>query len=1309
MQLLKQHLANSQWRQAQTLTAHATSLKPIDLLFRIHHAASSRPRLFNYPSNSIAAKCSTQSHMEIANQGQLPDSPLPTDSIVEAFLTAESESESDDLLDTSVLSDDAPQIDTTVEENPYTPNDALSEPWPSRYGVLPASPELETFLQEAAEHDGDIMLDQLQRLFPFRLDGFQEKAVQQLLEGRSVVVCAPTGAGKTAIAEAAAAAALARGQRVIYTTPLKALSNQKLAETAARFGSSRCGLQTGDTSLNTEADIVVMTTEILRNIMYRTAEVVGSGRGSTTRDERLGDVGLIVLDEVHYLGDPWRGSVWEEVIINCPRNIQMLAMSATVKNPDDLGGWISQVHGECVTIKTRFRPVPLRWMFCHKAPRVGAVLEDLLAGGASAGPGASNGASLAPSAQVQKAKLKLNTNLRMEDWVAEEVRYQAACEARQAQQRSRESAEQAYDPLDPLGLKALRPPELSKPGKRRSRESDRQDMVRKVMAKHVPQQEQVTRQLQRNNMLPAIWFILSRRDCDLAAINSQVVLVSEQEEAELVDELQQLRDDNPDAVRIKLVPAFLRGVASHHAGCLPAWKSLVERCFQKGLLKLVFATGTLAAGINMPARTTIISNLARRSDEGLQLLPHNELLQMAGRAGRRGYDTQGHCVLVQGRFEGADAAHTIITTGPEPLQSQFTTSYSLVLNLLSAYSLDEAREFLSKSFGTYLSQEVNNKRLQQAKQYVAQSKELMRLAEQHSGGSEAQRAAAAVVKRQQSLLRRLRDRAILEQCAAVRQQLLSGLPSLLEQQPASTPLAVAPVTEEQQQQQEPAPAKRHNSGPSPSISSSSSDTAAADAAAPAAVRLPALVLLNLSRHPNDETKPAKLLPALAVREMDSPPLPPLSGKDLPYTPILACLGADNRLMAVSAQHIVGVVDKETAQGVWHGQEEALQRLDTIVQDAAADPKVWANLASKMFSCQVTVGSALTSALAVKLNLPADAFTPVGPSADTQAAMNQQKQQLAIAKQQLQRARSQENQQQHQWKAAGPGGDDIIEGSEEMFADRYVGSPSNNSSSLDDASTLGQQENADGSRASSSKNGDGSSGGDRVLLPALKGCDPMVVARRLLKQAKQLIRQADQVGQQTTWNSFMDVLGIVVKLGAMEDVSLRLLPLGLVARSINCNNELWMAAALSHPAVMELTPPQLAGFVGALQSTELTKRPMSIWSGYQVSDAVVSVIEQLEPIREAIFEAQTAAGQYRWNEHLVVDLRLAGKHNHVCCLFIVQKNLHMWLLTFVCVSWLLTQTLFLYVKPLFGCGCLAAVPAQVKTLEMHVLPDVPVYF
>jgi superfamily II RNA helicase len=404
------------------------------------------------------------------------------------------------------------------EDNPYTMDDALRAPVDAAIG----EPELEALLAEGGR---DLSVDRIVKLFPFPLDGFQKKALEKLVEGKSVVVCAPTGAGKTAIAEAASAATLARGQRVIYTTPLKALSNQKLAEVKKRFGVDRCGLQTGDTSLNTEADIVVMTTEILRNIMYRTAEISeertgGGAASSNTREARLGNVGLVVLDEVHYLGDPSRGSVWEEVIINCPRHIQLLCMSATVKNPDDLGGWISQEHQECVTIKTTFRPVPLMWHFAYRNAG-GVQMADLL----------------------DRTGKKLNPRLEPREVMFEEARFLLG----------REQGPPSRDWGRDKGRKdrGMRGGSSSNQGpsweKRLQMMLDEEGgssmMQRKVNMIRIPPMDGVISKLKRQGFLPAIWFILSRKDCDLNAIKAGQggSLTTAEEQALILKEVEALQ------------------------------------------------------------------------------------------------------------------------------------------------------------------------------------------------------------------------------------------------------------------------------------------------------------------------------------------------------------------------------------------------------------------------------------------------------------------------------------------------------------------------------------------------------------------------------------------------------------------------------------------------------------------------------------------------------------------------------------------------------------------------------------------------
>ena len=454
------------------------------------------------------------------------------------------------------------------------------------------------------------------RLFPFPLDAFQQDALAAINRGQSLVVSAPTGSGKTLIGEYAIHRALAHGRRVFYTTPLKALSNQKLRDFRASFGHRGVGLLTGDLSLNREAPVVVMTTEIFRNMLY----------GQSELDDPLAGVEAVVLDECHYMNDSQRGTVWEESIIHCPGAVQLLALSATVANGEQLTDWIRQVHGPCALIHSVHRPVPLSHSFCSAKG-----LHPLL-------NGAGNG-------------------------------------------------------LHP-GCKVWRPPK----GQRRRGRPARPPQP------EAPRLTFVVQQLAARDMLPAIVFIFSRRGCDrgvgeLARLN----LLSPDQQQRLAARLQQFRQQMPDGVRGDgHADALLRGIASHHAGVLPAWKELIEELFQAGLLKVVLATETLAAGINMPARSTVICALSKRTETGHRPLMASEFLQMAGRAGRRGLDREGHVVTVQSRFEGVREAGQLATSPADPLVSQFTPSYSMVLNLLQRYSLHQARELVERSFGRYL-------------------------------------------------------------------------------------------------------------------------------------------------------------------------------------------------------------------------------------------------------------------------------------------------------------------------------------------------------------------------------------------------------------------------------------------------------------------------------------------------------------------------------------------------------------------------------------------------------------------------------
>jgi len=455
----------------------------------------------------------------------------------------------------------------------------------------------------------------IKTLFPFELDKFQLDAIASLNANRSVVVCAPTGSGKTLIGEYAIHQALFRGGRVFYTTPLKALSNQKWRDFGLELGPEMVGLLTGDTSINRDAPILVMTTEIFRNMLYGTP----IGEVGTS----LVGVEAVVLDECHYMNDRQRGTVWEESIIYCPKEIQLVALSATVANSQQLTDWINYVHGPTDLIYSSFRPVPLEFNFCNPKGMFPLLNED---------------------------NTKINLRLKPKNGASKQNR----------------------------GSDGKRP--------------------------ESPTLSFVLSQLRQREMLPAIYFIFSRRGCDQAVTEvGDLVLVNQQEQAQLKVRIDEFLARCPEAARVGQVEPLYRGIAAHHAGILPTWKGFVEELFQEGLIKVVFATETLAAGINMPARTTVISTLSKRTDRGHRLLTASEFLQMAGRAGRRGMDQRGYVVTLQTPFEGAKEAAYLATSKADPLVSQFTPSYGMVLNLLQTHSLDEAKELIERSFGQYLS------------------------------------------------------------------------------------------------------------------------------------------------------------------------------------------------------------------------------------------------------------------------------------------------------------------------------------------------------------------------------------------------------------------------------------------------------------------------------------------------------------------------------------------------------------------------------------------------------------------------------
>ena len=449
--------------------------------------------------------------------------------------------------------------------------------------------------------------------FPFELDDFQKEACEIIDNGESVVVCAPTGAGKTVIAQHAINNALKQGCRIFYTTPLKALSNQKFYDFCEQYGADKVGLLTGDTSINRGAQIVIMTTEVFRNMLY------GTNFGAVA--DNLKDVRYVVLDEVHYMNDEQRGTVWEESIIYCPTNIQIIALSATVANCDELTNWINTVHSKTKLVNTDFRPVPLRFFYFDSSQPY-KLLPLLTPDG------------------------KLNNKIKPEK------------------------------------------PQWAK-GK---------DKRKKTYVK------QIIQNLADNDMLPAIYFTFSRKKCDEQMEKcSGLGLNTRKEQEKIKAFIEEFIAENPHLYGNKHIEYLIQGVASHHAGLLPAWKNLVEKLFQKGLIKVVFATETLAAGINMPARSTVISSTSKRTDSGHRMLTANEFLQMSGRAGRRGMDEVGYVTVVGTPFQTPEEVAELVLSDSNPLESKFSPSYSMVLNLLQRFNLEESKELILKSFGYYSS------------------------------------------------------------------------------------------------------------------------------------------------------------------------------------------------------------------------------------------------------------------------------------------------------------------------------------------------------------------------------------------------------------------------------------------------------------------------------------------------------------------------------------------------------------------------------------------------------------------------------
>lgn len=471
----------------------------------------------------------------------------------------------------------------------------------------------------------------------FPLDPFQRAACEAVAEGHSVLVAAPTGAGKTLVGEYAVRHAFRQGEKSFYTTPIKALSNQKFHDLTRAYGPGKVGLLTGDTTINPDADIVVMTTEVLRNMIYA---------GSSTLDR----LGVVILDEVHYLADRFRGSVWEEVIIHLAERTSIVALSATVSNAEEFGAWLSEVRGDTRVVVSEHRPVPL-WP--HVLLREG--IFDLYA----------------PGVDPQAPGLTPALNPELE-----------AITKRSRYEDSRAGA---------------------RVGGRPTRGG------RRPAGRRAPPRFAVIDVLDQQGLLPAIVFVFSRAGCEDAVDQVRaagMVLTTEAERHEISRIVEERCSALPAADLGALGYARWRdnleaGIAAHHAGMIPLFKEVVEELFVAGLLRVVFATETLALGINMPARSVVLEKLVKWDGQGHKDLTAGEYTQLTGRAGRRGIDVEGHAVVVEHPGFDATQLGRLASRRTYPLISSFQPTYNMAINLVATLGVERAREVLEMSFAQY--------------------------------------------------------------------------------------------------------------------------------------------------------------------------------------------------------------------------------------------------------------------------------------------------------------------------------------------------------------------------------------------------------------------------------------------------------------------------------------------------------------------------------------------------------------------------------------------------------------------------------
>ncbi|ALV45034.1 RNA helicase [Arthrobacter alpinus] len=527
-------------------------------------------------------------------------------------------------------------------------------------------------------------LEEFRATLAFALDDFQDTACRAVEAGRGVLVAAPTGAGKTIVGEFAVYLALKRGHKAFYTTPIKALSNQKFQELAQKYGAENVGLLTGDTSINSEAPVVVMTTEVLRNMLYADSHT-------------LAGLAYVVMDEVHYLADRFRGAVWEEVIIHLPSEVSVISLSATVSNAEEFGAWLGTVRGDTAVVVSEHRPVPLWQHVMVRRDLVDLFAEnvafDEIAGSpentATSGVGKSavtnnNAGSKTPKINPELLKLARSESVSIGRGTSHGRRGGGGSRGRGYQQPSN-----AHD---------------ERGGQRGNQNQGASQGWAKAASR-----PQVIRALDSQDLLPAITFIFSRAACDAAVQQCAAAglwLTSSDEQAEIARRVDTACAELPDSDRDILGfwgwrDGLLRGLAAHHAGMLPSFKEVVEDLFADGLVRAVFATETLALGINMPARTVILEKLEKYNGEAHVGITAGEYTQLTGRAGRRGIDVEGHAVVLWQPGTDPAAVGGLASKRTYPLNSSFRPTYNMSINLVAQFGRARTRDILESSFAQF--------------------------------------------------------------------------------------------------------------------------------------------------------------------------------------------------------------------------------------------------------------------------------------------------------------------------------------------------------------------------------------------------------------------------------------------------------------------------------------------------------------------------------------------------------------------------------------------------------------------------------